>query len=146
METWTKLQLNTDMKSDSRSLPKEEMMKILIWLRSIDWIQTSVKLFENIYWNQQQAATIVWDIMKMMAMFATENLHASLKISWKIHSLIKSHSLPNPNSKKETSLLFSVHLLLLLAARYSHFVQTTWSQLQSLEAPRSNSKPSWSSL
>jgi hypothetical protein len=60
------------------------------WL--CDWIETCIRVFGNIYWNNQREAATSQGIMNLIASFMTEKLHVSLKMFWKNHSLEMFHA------------------------------------------------------
>jgi hypothetical protein len=74
-------------------------------------------------------------------------MNESLKMTWRNETLKSCESVLFFSfriSSQQASSQFPVHLLL-LAARSSHFPQTPWCQLQSVQVTQPTSKPSWSS-
>ena len=110
------------------------------------WILTSIRVFENIYCNQQRTEKTGQNITKMLACFTTEFQHVSLKISWNNHPINMSHFHSTSSQVRKQGSTQFFDKVLLLAVRYSLCLQTNCCRLQSLEATQSNSKHSWPSL
>ena len=146
LETSLKLQLTADKKSHFRSWNKGRY-DTGFEAHWVTWTELKVtwgwsRLFTAKKRDKQQLDKASWQF----ACFTTVNLLVSLKASREKHSQKRLISLHNPlKGRKKESSKFLVQLIL-LALLYSQCLQTAWCQLQSLEDPHYNSKPSRSFL
>jgi len=107
--------------------------------------KTSNRVFENIYWKQERAATFGKEFWK----FGLAPRQRICMCHWRRRERItKFRYIFNSKSsqaRKYATSQFIVQLLL-LNLRYSKCLQTAWCQLQTLEVPQTNLKFSWSFL